>query len=98
MTFAHELQHFVQHCTVLKLWAANTLVPGLPKAVIAALGLKWCDLPHERDARIASKRTAEVLFGPEEVTQYIDAKIIRSIDKEDALDWECIRGLATSIP
>ena len=29
MTFAHELQHFVQHSTVLNLWAANSLINSL---------------------------------------------------------------------
>ena len=50
MTFAHELQHFVQHGNMLTLWAANTLIPQLPKSVINALGLRWCDIPHECEA------------------------------------------------
>lgn len=98
VTFAHELQHFVQHGSELRLWAANTLIPQLPKSVINALGLKWCDIPHEREARIVSKRTAENLFGCEVVRQYIDAKIAEFVTREDALDWECIRGLVASTP
>jgi hypothetical protein len=96
MTFAHELQHFVQYAEQRRLWAANALVPNLSKDAIEALGLKWCDIPHEREARIVSKRTAESLFGPEVVRQFIDSKIAQRVTEEDAADWECIRELATS--
>jgi hypothetical protein len=54
MTLAHELQHFIQHADKTPLWAANGLVPNLDKTAIAALGLRWCDIPHEREARIVS--------------------------------------------
>jgi hypothetical protein len=36
------------------------------------LGLRWCDIPHDREARIVSKRTAEQVFGAELVRQYIE--------------------------
>jgi hypothetical protein len=98
LTFSHELQHFVQHGNSLSLWAANTLIPKLPKSDIEALGLTWCDIPHEREARIVSKRIAENLFGTEVVTKYIDAKIAEFVTKDDADDWKCIRGLVTSTP
>jgi len=98
MTFAHELQHFVQHGNTLGLWAANTLIPRLPESVINALGLTWCDVPHEREARIVSKRTAENLFGAEVVKRYINAKVAEFVTEDDAADWKCIRGLATSTP
>jgi hypothetical protein len=96
MTLAHELQHFVQHSDAPGLWAANSLVPRLHKSVISALGLKWCDVPHERDARIVSKRVAENLLGSEAVRQYIDAKIAEFTG--DADDWKCIQALTTSAP
>jgi hypothetical protein len=95
MTFAHELQHFAQHSNSLKLWAANSLVPNLPKHVIDALGLRWCDIPHEREARIISKRIAEQLFGAEAVAEFIDAKIAECL-ATDGDDWKCIQGLVTS--
>lgn len=59
MTLAHELQHFVQYGCSRRLWAANTLIPNLPREVIARLQLTWCDLPHEYEARLVSKRVAE---------------------------------------
>jgi hypothetical protein len=96
ITLAHEMQHFVQHAGQLQLWAANTLIPNLNKTTIKALRLTWCDIPHERDARIVSKRTAENLFGASVIRQYIDAKIAERVTAEDAADWECIQDLDTS--
>lgn len=98
LTFAHELQHFLQHSNVLRLWAENSLIQHLPKSVIDALGLKWSDIPTEREARIVSKRTAENLLGAELVRQYIDTKITDAIDADDAADWGFVQGLVTSTP
>jgi hypothetical protein len=103
MTFSHELQHFVQRCTSLRLWAANTLVSQLLTRVlqlseIRALGIKsWCDVPHECEARVVSKRTAERLFGAQLVDQYIDSKTSERLTDQDADDWRCIRGIDTSV-
>jgi hypothetical protein len=98
MTLAHELQHFIQRTAHRTLWAANTLIPNLPKSVIEHLGLRWCDVPHEREARIVAKRIAEVLFGADAVRQHIDGRIAERVNEKDATDWECIRGLSTSPP
>jgi hypothetical protein len=96
MTLAHELQHFFQHNEQAQLWAANNLIPNLAKTV-SSLGLR-CDIPREREARIVSKRAAEQIYGVELVRQYISGKIVEHVTEGDAADWECIRGLATSIP
>lgn len=96
MTLAHELQHFVQHADHTRLWAANSLVPNLHKTAIAALGLRWCDVPHEREARIVSKRTAEELFGPDAVRKHIEARIANPVTEQDGIDWKCIRELSVS--
>jgi hypothetical protein len=98
MTFAHELQHFVQHSSVLNLWAQNSLIQHLPKSVIKTLGLKWSDIPIEREARIVSKRIAENLFGFEPVRQHIDTKISRAVNADDAADWRFVQGLVASNP
>ena len=103
MTFAHELQHFVQHRSAPQLYAANSLVQYFArdsqfKSVIMALASRSCDIPYEREARIVSKRTAENLFGAEVVAQYIKDKIAEPVTAEDAADWEYIRGLVTSTP
>ena len=47
ITFAHELQHFVQYMTARKLWALNTLIPHLPEYVFTSLALHWFDIPIE---------------------------------------------------
>jgi hypothetical protein len=71
MTLAHELQHFVQRTTQTRLWAANTLITQLTLSEIKRLGLTGCNIPHERDARIVSKRMAENLLGVEQVRDFI---------------------------
>jgi hypothetical protein len=98
MTLAHELQHFLQHSEQTQLWAANSLVPRLPKTALRALELRWCDIPLEREARIVSKRTAEQVFGAELVRQYIDHKIADRETDDDASDWQCVQGLAALAP
>jgi hypothetical protein len=98
MTLAHELQHFVQQHSTPQMWAASTLIPNLPRDVINTLGLRWCDVPHEREARIVSKRVAEELLGPEVVALYIKEKIAERVSEGDVADWECIQGLVTSAP
>ncbi len=98
MTLAHELQHFVQHDKAPHLWAVNTLVTRLPRDIIDALALKWCDIPHEREARIVAKRTAEALHGAEAVGRYVEAMIEARVTDSDAEDWTCIRDLAIAIP
>jgi hypothetical protein len=100
MTLAHELQHFVQYGTVPKLLAENELayvtLRDLEQPDFEALGLRACDIPHEREARIVAKRAAEDLFGVAVVRRYIDAKVAEVVTQQDAADWECIQGLVTS--
>lgn len=102
MTFAHELQHFVQHSTTPSLWAANTLayvmLRDLENKDFKALGLRTCDIPFEREARIVAKRVAEDLFGAGAVHQHIEAKIVERVTEQDATDWDCIRSLAVPVP
>lgn len=93
-TFAHELQHFVQHVTAPEQWNAGRLI----RNDIAYAGLGWCDIPSEREARIVAKRVSEALFGAEAVRLFIEAKISQcGGNKDDAADWECVRGLDTSL-
>jgi hypothetical protein len=98
MTFAHELQHFVQHSDVLKLWAENCLIQSLPRDVIGVLGLKWSDIPVEREARAVSKQTAEDLFGAERVRQHINTRITEALNADDAADWRFVQRLVPSTP
>jgi hypothetical protein len=98
VTFAHELQHFVQHSDVRKLWAENSLIQQLPKDAINVLGLKWSDIPIEREARAVSKQTAESLFGAARVRQYIDTRITEAVNADDAADWRFVQDLVPSTP
>lgn len=101
MTFAHELQHFIQHSTALRPWAVNTLASvtlrNLRKSEFDALGLRACDIPSEREARIVAKEVAENLNGADFVRQYIQTKIAERLTEQDATDWECILGLVPSM-
>lgn len=98
MTLAHELQHFVQYGSVRKVWAENSLIPMLSRDVILASGLRWSDIPIEREARTVSKRIAEKLFGANRVARYIDIRIARAVNAADGTDWKFVRRLSTSVP
>ena len=100
MTLAHEFQHFFQYSKDLDLWAASTVaffaLRSLERVEFEALALRICDIPHEREARIAAKRTAENLFGAESVRAYVETKRAERVTEQDALDWDCIQGLSSS--
>lgn len=96
MTLAHELQHAIQHARYRQVWAVNSLIHELPRAVILALKLKWTDIPIELEARIVSKHTAECLLGEQPVRKYIERKIAERITEDDAADWQVIQGLSRS--
>lgn len=63
-----------------------------------ALGLRACDIPHEREARIVTKRAAEDLLGAEAVRQHVEAKMAERVTEQDAVDWDCIQGLDVHAP
>jgi hypothetical protein len=94
MTFAHELQHFVQYSGVVELWAAGWVLLRL--SAVNDLGLKWADIPHEREARIVAKRIAQSLFDPERVKEFISRKIADPVNPNDQADWEFIQAIETS--
>jgi hypothetical protein len=75
MTFAHELQHFVQYGFKRQLRAGGGLILSLPKDVRERERLGWLDIPHEREARIEAKKVGVELFGEDAVKGYIDRLI-----------------------
>lgn len=95
MTLAHELQHAIQHDTVRKVWAVNSLIRRLPTAV-DELKLEWADIPIERDARIVAKRVALDLHGEQPVREYIDKRNAEAVEPHDVADWRFVRGLTPS--
>ncbi len=98
MTFAHELQHFVQYGFKRRVWAENFLLPRLPREVIDLTGLTWFDIPIEREARATAKRIAEELFGADQVRHYIDCRIEGGITVQDADNWRLILQMNPSAP
>jgi hypothetical protein len=93
ITFAHELQHFVQYMTQRKLWAQNRLIQNLPDS-----GLNWFDIPTERETRIVSIRVAQTLFGAEPVRDFMNRRLAEAIDALELADCKFIHGLVGSVP
>jgi hypothetical protein len=98
MTFAHELQHFVQYGFSRQLLAEGRLIPRLPREVFDAEKINWHDIPHEREARIVAKRVGEKLCGADAVKQYIDRRIIENVTANDVEDWRFSQQLDPSVP
>jgi hypothetical protein len=93
MTFAHELQHFVQHGKNPELWAASTVLFSFEKDFYKKAALRVFDIPIEFEARIVSKRIAVTLCGAESVNSYIENRIAEAITPEDVEDWQFVRDL-----
>lgn len=94
ITFAHELQHFVQFGFRKKLWLANTLIyaallEGPPTTV------KPWDLPHETEAIRMSKFVAEAVLGADVVAAHCERKIATGNDREK---WEFFQQLSLKVP
>ena len=72
-TYAHELQHFVQHGTMPCLYAVNQILikhlKNLEPTWIAT------DVPSEKEANIVSKRVAEIVCGIEDVRRFTEERI-----------------------
>jgi hypothetical protein len=98
MTFAHELQHFIQYGSKRKLWAEGQLIPRLPKELVESIGLNWPDIPHEREARIVEKRVAVKLCGTEAVKEYTDQRIEDGSSVQEVEDWQFRQQLDPSSP
>ena len=73
ITYAHELQHVIQHRLYPKLLEVNrALRYYLPEFKPTASEI---DLPAEVDANIASKRVAEVVCGTDAVARFADGRV-----------------------
>jgi hypothetical protein len=105
MTFAHELQHFVQEsCHPPEVWADNHFVTYSLRDLFSTSDLEglgitsWFDVPFEREANIISKRAAEGLLGVDTVSQYIDENIAEARSDQDVANWRCMRDLPSTSP
>ncbi len=93
ITFAHELEHFVQYGTAYKVWVSNTLLyKHLPTFEPTTTAKAW-DIPHEQDAMIVSKRVAGVVVGTDVVSAYAASRIA---DNDDVLYWKYFEGLPSA--
>ena len=73
MTYAHELQHFVQHGQTPTLSAVNSVLYENLK--VYEPNATATDIPHEREANIVSKQVAERMFGVDAVREYAERQI-----------------------
>ena len=94
LTFAHELQHFIQYAHKQRLWALNTLLTNLGSDDFKV----WWDFPIEVDARRTAKLVAEELHGSRPVMEYISCRISARVTDTDADDWRFVQSIDTSFP
>ena len=94
LTFAHELQHFIQYAHKKRLWALNTLLTNLGSDDFKV----WWDFPIEVDARRTAKLVAEELHGSRPVMEYISCRISARVTDTDADDWRFVQSIDTSFP
>jgi len=94
ITYAHELQHFMQHGHTPRLWVVNSaLYHNLARFDATA---KAIDIPQERDANIVSKRIAEKILGADKVREYAQEqiKIMESLNEPtQATRWVFFRDV-----
>jgi len=95
ITFAHELQHFVQYGNADKVFAANALLCCHLRNFDQANKFEAWDIPYEQDAMIVSKRVAEAVIGPEAVRQHVDLQISAATA---VLYWRYFQRLSSSTP
>jgi len=96
MTFAHELQHFVQWATMRSVWKANERFKDWAQNF--ETGLYSHNLPIEKDARIVAKRIAIRIHGREAVDRYIEKNIASPVNDLDGRNWRFIESIDVAKP
>jgi hypothetical protein len=91
ITFAHEIQHVMQHGFQFKYWRANCWLPSVTGSDL--MNPKPWDLPTEYDAQLAAKRVAQSVLGVSEVERYTREQIDSGNDPEK---WKFFLGLDVS--
>jgi hypothetical protein len=91
ITFAHELQHFMQYGRHYQEWLANSSLVEVASPEM--LDPKPWDFPCEHEAQLVSKRVAEAILGSEEVGRYASEEIRSGNDPQK---WTFFQGLDTS--
>lgn len=99
LTFAHELQHFLQYANARHLWATNVLLMNLPKRFPWQTEFKnFWDFPIEVEARIIAKRVGESLYDAEYVEQLVKSRITEPVTANDADDCKFFLSLNSAQP
>jgi hypothetical protein len=97
-TYAHELQHFVQHGYTPKLSEVNSvLYQNLKQFEPNTIAI---DIPNEREANIVSKRVAELVCGVVAVREYAEAQVLfmeQAGETEQKNRWIFFRDVQPSI-
>jgi hypothetical protein len=95
--YAHELQHFMQHCHTPRLWAANSAL--YQNLALLEPNVSATDIPSEREAEIKSKRVAEIVCGVDAVKTFAE-KQIRLMEESGAQSqmgkWVFFRDVPSS--
>ena len=96
-TYAHELQHFVQHGNTPWLCSLNdVLARNLKRLEPSAIAT---DVPDEREANIVSKRVAEIVCGVGDVRRFAEERIavMEKAGEQDEKDrWIFFREVPSS--
>ncbi len=98
MTFAHELQHFLQSSNEPKLWTMDRLLQWLPKEAYDDLKHGW-KTPCDTEARVVAKRVALALhvFDKDSVDKYIAERIQNAAGSPgEKENWESVRSIDPS--
>jgi hypothetical protein len=97
ITYAHELQHFIQHGHTPRLSAVNSaLYHNLGRFDPTATPI---DIPQEREANLVSKRVAEKVCGGKAVRKYAKEQIRfmeRVKEPVQAARWVFFRDVSSS--
>jgi hypothetical protein len=90
ITFAHEMQHFMQYGNHRKVWQANHDL----RACVKGRFPQW-HFPHEREALLVSRQVAEAVLCPLEVQRYAEQEREREqVERPgDLRKWEFLLSL-----
>ncbi|HEV2298458.1 MAG TPA: hypothetical protein VGR72_08075 [Candidatus Acidoferrales bacterium] len=95
VTFAHELQHFVQAWQSPKFYAASGfLSENLPSFDLGANAFETWRVPIERDAMIRSKQVAEAKFGRAFVAARVHSLIADGTSLLEVEEWKYFESLS----
>ena len=100
LTYAHELQHFVQYGTLPRLHHVNGILYWNLKSVEPTAIAT--DVPNERDANIVSKRVAEIVCGSDAVQEFANTQINKMMqlagEYRERDRWIFFRDVSSTAP